>query len=233
MSNKFPKSTAERYDRWFKTPFGRWATALEKQVLEELLGPGEEQSLLDIGCGTGYFTEWVRSLGYEVTAVDPSETMLKAARGRLGGEVQVRRMDAERLRFPSDTFDRALMMTSLEFTDDPSQALQEAMRVSKSGIVVGVLNRFSPLGVWRKLTSLITGGTYRKARFFSAGQLSRMCAQAAASVDKEATVTWTGGVCLGQSLLRRPIRFPGAAFIGVRTDFTKLDAAKGQPESGD
>lgn len=233
MSNKFPKSTAERYDKWFKTPFGRRAAAMEKQVLEKLLGPGEDQSLLDIGCGTGYFTEWIRDRGYEVTAVDRSETMLKAARARFGGKVQVRRMDAERLRFPSNTFDRALMMTSLEFTNEPSQALQEAMRVSKSGIVVGVLNRFSLLGVWRKLTSLITGGTYRKARFFSAGQLSRMCAQAADAVGKEATVTWTGGVCLGQMVLRRPVRCPAASFIAVRTDFTELDSAKGQPESGD
>ncbi|MFO7946629.1 MAG: class I SAM-dependent methyltransferase [Armatimonadota bacterium] len=231
MSKNFPKSTAERYDRWFQTPFGSRAATMEKQVLQELLGPGDGQSLLDIGCGTGYFTEWVRTLGYEVAAVDSSETMLKAARSRFAGEVQVRQMEAELLRFPPDSFDMALMMTSLEFTDDPARALREAVRVSQNGIVVGVLNRYNPLAVWRKLTSLIKGGTYKKARFFSAAQLIRMCKQAAEAAGKEVTVTWTGGVCLGQALLRRPVRNPGAAFIAVRASFTEKGFAKGQGNS--
>lgn len=229
MSEEFPDETISRYDRWFKTPFGRRAAAMEKQVLAEVLPPGEGRTLLDIGCGTGHFTEWIRDRGYDVTAVEPSERMLKIARQRLGDEIAVRRMWAELLRFPSGRFDTALMMTTLEFTEDPAHALREAIRVARNAVVIGVLNPYNPLAVWRKLTSLITGGTYRHARFFSAGQLARMCRQAAEEAGRDIVINWTGGVCLGQMLMRRPIRSPAAAFIGMRVELSP-PAEPGEPD---
>lgn len=54
---------------------------------------------------------------------------------------------SEALPFPDKTFDAALMVTTLCFTEDPKQALQEAYWVLQPGgyLVVGFIDRTSAL----------------------------------------------------------------------------------------
>ncbi len=48
----------------------------------ELLKKTDYASVLDIGCGLGDFTQMLRDEGYEVTGIDSSEQMIRAARKR-------------------------------------------------------------------------------------------------------------------------------------------------------
>ncbi len=52
----------------------------EKPLLERVLGTAPIKSLLDLGCGTGEHSRFLRSLGFEVSGVDASEAQLRAAR---------------------------------------------------------------------------------------------------------------------------------------------------------
>ncbi|MDE3245332.1 MAG: class I SAM-dependent methyltransferase [Acidobacteriota bacterium] len=52
----------------------------EKPLLERALGTAPNQKLLDLGCGTGEHSRFLRSLGFEVLGVDASEAQLRAAR---------------------------------------------------------------------------------------------------------------------------------------------------------
>ena len=207
---------ARRYDRWYQTRFGRWADRLEKQLLAELLGQAEGKSILDIGCGTGHFSVWLVEMGYEVTAIDNSDGMLQAARAKLGDKATVQQMSAENLEFADNSFDIALMVTALEFVDAPERALSEAARVARESIILGVLNRQSLLGRWRKFTGLWKRNTYSDARFFTPGELARLFRQAAATNGQEADIYWSGAVCLGQLVMKQPARCPFHAFIGMR-----------------
>jgi S-adenosylmethionine-dependent methyltransferase len=60
---------------------------VRREVLRANLGPflppSEKLKVLDVGCGDGQDAIWLARCGYDVTAIDPSRRMLKAAADRL------------------------------------------------------------------------------------------------------------------------------------------------------
>ena len=123
---------ADSYDRFM----GRYSVQLAPQ-LAELAGIADGQRALDVGCGPGALTtELVRLLGPDrVTAVDPSEPFVAAARERHPG-VRVELAAAEALPFADDSFDAALAQLVVHFMADPVAGLAEMARVTRSGGVV-------------------------------------------------------------------------------------------------
>lgn len=69
--------------------------------------PPPPARVLDIGCGGGRTTAPLRDRGYQVTAIDFSESLLKVAQQRAAG-ADFARMDARHLAFPDHTFDAVL-----------------------------------------------------------------------------------------------------------------------------
>ncbi len=123
---------AEAYDRFM----GRYSTPLSPQ-LADLAGVSAGQRVLDVGCGPGALTSvLVARVGADqVSAVDPSEPFVEAARARHPG-VDVRRATAEVLPFPDASFDAALAQLVVQFMTDPVAGLREMGRVTRAGGVV-------------------------------------------------------------------------------------------------
>jgi len=123
---------ADAYDRFM----GRYSVLLAPQLLA-LADVVVGQRVLDVGCGPGALvTELVRRLGpAAVSAVDPSEPFVAAARERHPG-VDVERASAERLPFPDGTFDAALAQLVVHFMTDPVGGLREMARVTRAHGVV-------------------------------------------------------------------------------------------------
>lgn len=123
---------AEAYDRFM----GRYSTPLAP-LLADLAGVAAGQRVLDVGCGPGALTaELVRRVGPEsVSAVDPSEPFVAAARERHPG-VAVRLGPAERLPFEDGEFDASLAQLVVHFMSDPVAGLREMARVTRPGGVV-------------------------------------------------------------------------------------------------
>ena len=123
---------ADAYDRFM----GRYSVLLAPQfaaLADVVVG----QRVLDVGCGPGALTtELVRRLGpAAVTAVDPSEPFVAAARKRHPG-VSVESASAEHLPFPGQAFDAALAQLVVHFMADPVAGLSEMARVTrKHGVV--------------------------------------------------------------------------------------------------
>ncbi len=147
---------ADAYDRFM----GRYSIGLAPQMAD-LAGVSSGQRVLDVGCGPGALTtELVSRVGPgSVSAVDPSESFVAAARERNPG-VEVLQASAERLPFPDRTFDAALAQLVVHFMADPVAGLTEMARVTRPGGVVAACvwdhaGGGGPLGIfWRAVHEL-------------------------------------------------------------------------------
>lgn len=176
----------DRYDAWFATESGRFALAAEKRLLEAAVAgwPRRGQKLLEIGCGTGVFLEALWQMGFDVSGLDPSPTMLARARERLKNRADLHLAHGEHLPFEDKEFDFAVLWNALEFCEDPEALLREAARVAAKGILVGFLNRHS-LYFALKGTSR-GGGALARARWFSPHRLRRLIRAATGTAPRAA-----------------------------------------------
>jgi SAM-dependent methyltransferase len=123
---------AEQYDRFM----GRYSGPLAP-VFADFAGVRAGQRVVDVGCGPGALTvELVRRVGADaVSAVDPSESFVVAARERHPG-VEVQQAAAEELPFADSAFGTALAQLVVHFMADPVAGLSEMARVTSAGGVV-------------------------------------------------------------------------------------------------
>jgi len=140
---------ADAYDRFM----GRYSVPLAPQ-LADFAGITVGQRVLDVGCGPGALTaELAGRLGPDaVTAVDPSEPFVAAARQRHPG-VSVQRAAAEHLPFGDEAFDAALAQLVVHFMAEPVRGLREMARVTREqGVVAACVwdhaGGQGPLGVF-------------------------------------------------------------------------------------
>jgi SAM-dependent methyltransferase len=123
---------ADRYDRFM----GRYSGPLAP-VFANFADVAHGQRVVDVGCGPGALTaELVGRLGADaVSAVDPSESFVTAARERHPG-VDVQQAAAEELPFADHAFGAALAQLVVHFMADPVAGLREMARVTSAGGVV-------------------------------------------------------------------------------------------------
>jgi ubiquinone/menaquinone biosynthesis C-methylase UbiE len=107
--------------------------------LEQEPAPG---NVLELGCGTGYFTRAMAKNATHVTATDVSRDMLAAANRNLKdlNNVTFQVENGEATSFPPDTFDTVLMANLLHMLDDPLKALKECRRLLKKGGTLLIIN---------------------------------------------------------------------------------------------
>jgi ubiquinone/menaquinone biosynthesis C-methylase UbiE len=115
---------------------GRYSLPLAPR-LADFASISAGQQVLDVGCGPGALVaELIRRLQTNyVSAVDPSESFVSAARQRHPG-VMVLRASAEELPFPDETFDAALAQLVVHFMADPVAGIGEMARVTRPDGVV-------------------------------------------------------------------------------------------------
>jgi SAM-dependent methyltransferase len=203
------------YESWYAGP-GKRADRAEKRLLRRLLAgfPGA-RSVLEIGCGTGHFTRWMAALDFEVTGLDHSAAMLNEADVRGGARFFV--ADAHALPLQNGSVDLAVMMTALEFTSDPQRALAEAIRIARTGLILGVLNRTSLLA-WRRRRS--GSSTWNAARFFSPDELLDLVERAGG--DRVESLWWR--TTLWPLPVIGSLPLPWGGFIGMAVTLSSVKA---------
>jgi SAM-dependent methyltransferase len=98
---------------------------------------------LDVGCGEGRFCRMLRARGIAATGIDPTETLLAAARAR-DPEGDYRQACAEALPFADASFDLVVSYLTLIDIPDFRAAFAEMTRVLKPGgtLLIANINSF-------------------------------------------------------------------------------------------
>jgi len=134
-----------RYARLYDLYFGALFQPGRKAVIERMhCRPG--QRVLEVGVGTGLSLP-LYPTGVQVTGIDISPEMLDRARVRLqssGGrnEVELHVMDAERMSFASDSFDKVVAMYVVSVVPHPQRLVDEMRRVCKPNGEIFIVNHF-------------------------------------------------------------------------------------------
>lgn len=139
--------TPAEYDARYDSPRGRWIGNTELRLVCRHLRMAPGTSLLDVGCGTGWFTRRLAAAGLEVTGLDIDPDALVFARRHSPSHVAYVEGDARCLPFADHSFDQVISIAALGFIDDWPGALSEIVRVTRDRFVLGLLNRSSLL--WR------------------------------------------------------------------------------------
>lgn len=176
MGYVFRIEDAQNYAQWLESGSGKTAVELEKDLLLRLWSPKCRQTVLEVGCGTGLFLDWLARLGHHVTGIDPSSAMLDIAQSRVDSRISLDRGYGEHLPYEDGSFDTVALITSLEFMDDPAGAIQEAIRVARRHVLLGVMNKYSLIACQRYMERLWDprNPVFGRARFFSILELRNM-----------------------------------------------------------
>ncbi len=206
----------QSYESWYEGK-GKRADRLEKEVLAFLLKQfGRVESLVEVGCGTTHFTRYFESLGLMCTGYDLSPVMLKVAVGLWPGDLI--RGDSARLPFRDNSFDIVAFITCLEFMPRPLDVLREAARVSRRGIIVGLMNRYG-VSTIRRTVQVWFGKNpfYRHAHFYSLSEIKSLLKKA---ISEDWELDWRGTL-LPRLLGDRITKIPVGDFLGVAVRLNK------------
>lgn len=124
--SRFPDS----YDKNQESVVGQELLEQVKKKIQNLSDLGET---LELGCGTGYFSEIIAHKANHVYATDLSDELLQVAQKRLNKNtnITIQKEDCMNISFPSDKFNSVFMANLIHVIENPLKILQESHRILK------------------------------------------------------------------------------------------------------
>ncbi len=162
---------AGSYDQWYATPLGKQIDEWEKKLFLLHLEKLATRNILEIGAGTGHWTQFLSSNGFTVTGIDVAEKMLEQAHKKNIPNASFQAVSAEELPFDNASIENVIAITSLEFIENQEKAVSEIFRVLKPGghFIIGGLNAQASLQKSRQ-----SDPVFKNARFFTPKSLFQL-----------------------------------------------------------
>lgn len=159
----FDQNTLD-YDQWFE----KHSAVYQSEILAIQQAIPQNKKGIEIGVGTGRFAE---PLNIKF-GVEPSENMAEVAEQR---GITVYRAYAENLPIENNSFDFALMVTTVCFLSDIPKAFSEVHRILKPNgeIILAIIDKNSELGRKYEMEKS-TNKFYKDAHFQSTEELTTL-----------------------------------------------------------
>ncbi|MBV8120265.1 MAG: class I SAM-dependent methyltransferase [Alphaproteobacteria bacterium] len=136
---------ADEWTTWARAPDHDAFWAYRASLLA-FIGRGAGEAL-DVGCGEGRVSRVLKDCGYQVTAIDPVERLIKAAE-QAGSADTYKVAAAADLPFEDHRFDLAVAYNVLMDIEDVPGALKEIRRVLRplGTLVISIVHPFADRG---------------------------------------------------------------------------------------
>ncbi|MEO8254273.1 MAG: class I SAM-dependent methyltransferase [Flavobacterium sp.] len=141
--------------------------ALIKSLIEKYT-PSISSKIIDIGGGTGKYSEWLANKGHRVHLVEPVSKHIKIAENRankLKNKFSVHLGESRKLEFPNNYADLIILhgpLYHLQNKEDRDLTIREAKRVLKNG---GIILGFAINYTASTLVGLLNGLIHKKTFF--------------------------------------------------------------------
>jgi len=136
---------ANEYERIYEKPERQNDLAKLKELFQKTCAG---HKILEIACGTGYWTQAISQMAKSITATDFNEEVLQIARAKkYGCEVSFQKADALNLSFPQNNFTAGLAAawwSHLRKSEIRSFLSQFHRQFSSGALIVFMDNRFVP-----------------------------------------------------------------------------------------
>lgn len=138
------------------------------KVLIEKYIPSSSSKIIDVGGGTGKYSEWLAKKGHQVYLVEPVVKHIKLAKNRankLKNKYSVQLGESRKLDFPNNFADLIILhgpLYHLQKKEDRDLTISEAKRVvKKNGIILGFAINYTA----STLVGLLNGLIHKKSFF--------------------------------------------------------------------
>jgi ArsR family transcriptional regulator len=149
-------------------------------TLADAIAIDSEQTVLDVGTGTGFIAAGLAPRAGRVIAIDNSAAMLDVARDNLAqlgiDNLELREADLTQLPLDDDSTDAAVANVVLHHAEDPAVMLAEMTRVVRPGGRVAITDAISHSYEWIRTeqADIWLGFTLEQVRgFFDSARLTR------------------------------------------------------------
>jgi len=113
--------------------WGQKTARINPKLAQLLFKHIKGKKVIDIGCGSGIWTDFLTEKGYFVTGVDFVAQFISQAKKNKKGDYII--ADAQNLPFEKNRFDTALLINVLEHVDDIDRVIRQASRVASRLII--------------------------------------------------------------------------------------------------
>lgn len=110
---------------------------IETGIITRYLSPAKGETILDVGCGKGFYAEFLYRKGCIVSGIDPLEKDIAFAQKMVDPAVTLKLAHGEKIPFEKNSFDKVVSVCVMEHTASDVAVLRETHRVlKKNGLFV-------------------------------------------------------------------------------------------------
>ena len=96
-----------------------------------------QRSLLDVGCGYGYFLDLAARDGWNVSGVEIASAAVESAKEKVGTK-NIFTGSLKEAHYPDSSFDAITLWDVADMIEDPFEELRECFRIIEQGGVIGI-----------------------------------------------------------------------------------------------